>query len=257
MKKLSIRSGDLFLLGRHRLVCGDSRDAALVSRLMDNGKAALILTDPPYGVAYVEGKKGFCHTKTIHAPIRNDHLQSDNEYQTFTRAWLEAIRSHLTTKNALYCFNSDKMLFPLREGLLDAGWKFGQLLIWAKTAAVIGRLDYLPMHECIAYGWHGTHAFFKGKDKSILVYPKPQRSLLHSTMKPVGLLRRLILNSTRSRDIVYDAFAGSGSTLIACEQTQRRCFTVELSPEYCRVILDRFERVSGIAAKKLSPSVHA
>ncbi|TSC79905.1 MAG: DNA methylase [Candidatus Peregrinibacteria bacterium Gr01-1014_25] len=251
MKNPLIKSGDLFTLGRHRLACGDCRDPALVARLTDGKRIGLILTDPPYGVAYVEGKAGFQQSKTVHKPIANDQLQSDDEYRAFTRAWLEAVRPHLARKNAIYCFNSDKMLFPLRNGLLDAGWKFAQLLIWAKTAAVIGRLDYLPMHECIAYGWHGVHEFYKAKDKSILVYPKPTKSVLHSTMKPVGLLRRLILNSTRSGDGIFDGFAGSGSTLIAAEQTQRQCFAMELSLQYCQVILERFQKVTGIVPLKL------
>ncbi len=251
MKNPPIKSGDLFALGKHRLLCGDCRDPVLVAKLMDGKKVGLILTDPPYGVAYVEGKAGFQHSKTVHKPIANDQLQSDDEYRAFTRSWLEAVRPHLARKNALYCFNSDKMLFPLRDGLLDAGWKFAQLLIWAKTAAVIGRLDYLPMHECIAYGWHGTHGFYKAKDKSVLVYPKPTKSVLHSTMKPVGLLRRLILNSTRSSDGIFDGFAGSGSTLLAAEQTQRQCFAMELSSQYCHVILERFQKVTGIVPLKI------
>ena len=112
-------------------------------------------------------------------------------------------------------------------------------------------MDYLPQHELIAYGWFGTHSFERSKDKSVLMYPKPSKSLLHPTMKPIPLLRGLILNSTKLNGIVYDPFGGSGSTLIACEQTKRTCFMVELDPEYCQTIIDQFEKLTGIKAKRL------
>jgi DNA modification methylase len=119
---------------------------------------------------------------------------------------MDAITSHLERKNSFYIFNADKMVFALRDGMLKAGLKFAQLLIWVKTHAVIGRLDYAPQHELIAYGWFGTHEFVKGKDKSVLVYPKPNKSKMHPTTKPIPLIRHLILNSTRIGDVVYDAF---------------------------------------------------
>lgn len=247
----SIEIGDTFALGDHRLLCGDCRDAGLIDRFLRNERITLILTDPPYGVGYVEGKASFSGKAKKHAAILNDQAQTDGEYRRFTKAWLEALRPFLTRKNALYVFNSDKMLFPLREGMIDAGFRFAQLLIWLKTNVVIGRLDYLPQHELIAYGWHGTHQFMKGKDKSLLLYPKPNRSALHPTMKPVGLLRNLILNSSRIGDAVYDPFGGSGSTLLACEQTKRRCLMVELSPAYCQTIITRYEKLTGTKAQTL------
>ena len=247
----SINIGDAVALGDHRLLCADSRDAGLIGRFLRNEKISLILTDPPYGVAYVEGKASFSGKAKKHTAILNDQSQTDGEYRRFTKEWLEAARPSLTRKNALYVFNSDKMLFPLREGMIDAGFRFAQLLIWMKTNVVVGRMDYLPQHELIAYGWHGTHQFMKGKDKSVLIYPKPNRSTLHPTMKPVGLLRNLILNSSRIGDTVYDPFGGSGSTLLACEQTKRKCLMVELSPEYCQTIIKRFEKLTGDKAQTL------
>lgn len=247
MKKLVINYGDIIRLGDHLLLCGDSRDRELIASRLHDRTISLIVTDPPYGVGYVEGKSAFTKSVGRHKPIENDHLQSDDEYRAFTRAWLEAARPFLTRKNAAYVFGSDKMLFALRDGLVDAGWKFGQLLIWIKTQAVIGRLDYLPQHELICYFWHGVHEFMKAKDKSVIVHPKPARSAAHSTMKPVGVIRRLILNSSRTRDTIYDPFLGSGTTLLACEQTKRRCIAVEISPEYCRVAADRFTKLTGIA----------
>lgn len=247
MRKRDIRHGDIFQLGKHRLACGDCRDSALMSRLIGKDRISLLLTDPPYGVSYVEGKEAFMKTKSVHAAIQNDHEQTDDEFRAFTRSWLETVRPHLTPKNAAYIFISDKSLFPLRDGMRDAGWRFGQLLLWVKTQAVIGRLDYAVQHECIVYGWHGAHEFHKSPDKSVIIHPKPKKSQFHPTTKPIPILRRLILNSSRMREWVCDPFLGSGSTLLACEQTQRRCIGAEISPEYCRVILERFERLAGIS----------
>jgi DNA modification methylase len=247
----SVNPGDIFALGEHRLLCGDARDADAILRLLGKERISTILVDPPYGVAYVESKAGFKQKLGKEKIIANDHEQSEDEYRIFTKDWTLAVRPLLTRHNSFYAFNADKMIFALRDGMKDAGYVFTQLLIWAKTQAVVGRMDYLPQHELIAYGWYGRHQFHKSKDKSILVYPKPSSSKLHPTMKPVGLLRRLVLNSTNTGDIVYDCFGGSGSTLIACEDTRRRCYMVELDPEYCQTIIDRFEKHTGIKVKKL------
>jgi len=246
----SIKAGDMFSLGNHLLLCGDSTDEALVQKFLKGQKIDLILTDPPYGVAYVEGKKGFLDQKE-HKAIANDHEQSEEEYGFFTQKWLSAVAPSLSKKNAFYIFNSDHMLFGLKKGAQRSGFFFAQLLIWIKSNAVLGRKDYLPQHELIAYGWRGTHKFLKSKDKSVLFYPKPQKNDLHPTMKPVGLLRHLILNSTRIGESIYDPFGGSGSTLIACEQTKRKCLMVELDPEYCQVIIDRFEKLTKVKPQKL------
>ena len=144
------------------------------------------------------------------------------------------------------------MIFALRDGMLDAGFRFGQLLVWLKTATVVGRLDYQPMTELICYGWHGTHAFHKPKDKNVIICPKTTKNDLHPTMKPIPLLRRLILNSSRIGGTIYDPFGGSGSTLIAAEQTKRRCFMIEIEPKYAAVICQRYEKMTGIAPKKIS-----
>lgn len=251
MSTLKIIIGDIIGMGPHKLACGDCRDTPFVAKLFGEERASLILVDPPYGVEYLCGPE-FSGKKTKRKPIANDHFQTDREYVTFTKTWLEAVKPHMTKKNSLYCFNSDKMIFALREGIVAAGWKFAQLLIWAKTQAVLGRMDYAISHELIAHGWLGTHEFMKSKDKTLLVYPKPSKSVLHSTMKPVGLLRRLILNSSRVHDIVYDGFLGSGSTLIAAEHTHRRCFGVEISSDYCRTIVARYEKLTGEKAVLIS-----
>ncbi len=246
-----MKSGEIYQLGRHRLACGSSNDTELVKQLIGDDKIAMILCDPPYGVSYVESKRGIAKLATDKV-IVNDDIKDEAGYEAFTGAWLEAIKPYLTRKNTVYVFNSDKMLLPTVAALKATGGKFAQLLIWAKTHAVIGRLDYLPQHELILYGWYGTHAFSKSKDKSILVYPRPNKSKLHPTMKPVGLLRRLILNSSKVDDVIFDGFAGSGSTLMAAEQTSRTCFVVELDPEYCEIIVNRWEQLTGLKREKLS-----
>lgn len=246
------KNGDIFQLGDHRLACGDINDKELLSKLIGQDKIKSIITDVPYGVAYVESKSGFKQKLTCEKIIANDHEQSDVEYENFTVNWLENLKPYLASKNSVYIFNSDKMVFPLRQAMLRAGFKFCQLLIWIKSHAVIGRLDYLPQHELIAYGWFKTHEFRRNKDKSVLFYPKPNKSKLHSTMKPIGLLRNLILNSTKVGDAVFDGFGGSGSCLIACEHTGRRCLMVELEQDHCQTIIARWEKLSNKKAEKIN-----
>lgn len=244
-----IKIGDAFLLGEHMLLCGNSCDKDMIAKFINGKKVKSVVIDPPYGVAVTESKENF-QTLLKNKVIANDHIQSDEEYRKFTKDWIDAVTPHLERKNNFYIFNADKMIFALREGMLEAGLKFGQLLIWVKTHAVVGRMDYAPQHELIAYGWYGVHEFLKPKDKSVLVCPKPNKSPFHPTTKPVDLIRRLILNSTRIGDVVYDGFLGSGTTLLACEQTKRVCIGVELDPEYCQTIIDRFQKLTGLVAQK-------
>lgn len=241
---MRIIPGTILQLGEHTLGCGSSTDKEFVKKIIGNSVINSINSDPPYGVAIADSSLN----PTKHKPLANDHFQSDEEYAKFTQDWLEAVKPFLAKKNSAYLFNSDKMLFALRDGMMRSGFKFAQLLIWVKSQPVIGRLDYLPMHEAIAYGWFGTHKFHKAKDKSVLFCPKPQKSKYHATMKPVSLIRRLILNSTEVEDIVYDPFLGSGTTLLACQQTLRKCIGIELEPEYCQVIVDRWKKLTGLKA---------
>jgi len=248
--KNSIKYGDSFRLGNHLLLCADSRNKDMVAKLIGKHKIKAVIADVPFGVAVVESKENF-KTLLKNKKILNDHIQTDEEYKKFTRDWIEAIIPHLERKNSFYIFNSDKMIFALREGMLEAGLKFGQLLIWVKTQAVVGRMDYTPQHELIAYAWYGVHEFLKSKDRSVLICPRPNKSPFHPTTKPISLIRRLILNSTRIGDVVFDGFLGSGTTILACEQTKRICIGVELDSEYCKTIIDRFEKSTGLTAKKL------
>lgn len=249
--KRLIKNGDIIRLGDHVLGCGDSKDAEFVAKVVGARKIASVNIDPPYGVGLVESKRGFS-TPLKNKVIEADHLQSDAEYETFSRAWMSAIKPHLAPKNAWYIFNSDKMVFALRNAMLAEGLKFAQLLIWLKTSAVVGRLDYAPQHELIVYGWHGTHVFLKPKDKSVIVCPKPNRSPYHPSTKPKSLIRRLILNSTRTGDVVYDGFLGSGTCLLACEETKRVCVGIEIDAEYCETAISRWEKLTNKTAEIIS-----
>jgi len=248
-KKL-IKSGTIWQLGEHRLAYGDCRDKQLLGRLVGKNKINLVCCDIPYGVAVVESKRNF---KTLNKDkeIANDQLQSDEEYKKFNVEWLNAVAPFLATKNSFYIFNADKMIWSLRDGMIEAGFKVAQLLIWIKSQAVVGRLDYAPQHELIIYGWKGTHKYRRSKDKSVLFYPRPNKSKLHPTTKPIGLIRRLILNSSEISDTVYDGFLGSGTALLACEQTKRKCLAVEIDLEYCLTAIRQWERLTGLKAKQL------
>jgi DNA modification methylase len=249
-----IQAGDIFQLGEHRLICGDASNKEIVEKAVGGGSIRMILTDPPYGVAYVENKAHF--KETIGANLSNttiiqgDEIQTHEKYADFTEKWIKAILTKLEKYNTIYIFNADTMMCALRKGMEDAGIYYSQMIIWIKSNIVVGRKDYLPQHELIAYGWYGRHKREKAKGKSVMFYPKPHRSKLHPTMKPVGLLRRLILDSTKTGDTVYDPFGGSGSTLIACEQTKRRCIMIEISPIYIKTIIERWEKITNQKAIK-------
>ncbi|HVU06640.1 MAG TPA: site-specific DNA-methyltransferase [Candidatus Paceibacterota bacterium] len=246
----SVKQGQVWKLGDHRLLCGNACDEKLVTSFLSSANIQAIVTDPPYGVSYAENKTNV-GTPKVNKVILNDNISSESEYREFSKKWLLPVIPRLARKNSIYIFNSDKMLFTLRNALDDVGIFFSQLVIWVKSQAVIGRKDYMPQHELILFGWYGTHAFRRSKDKSILCYPKPNSSSLHPTMKPVPLVAHLIMNSTSIGDAVYDPFGGSGTTLIACEQTKRRCFMVEEDLEYCRTIIARWEHVTSLKAEKI------
>ena len=246
----SVKYGDTFLIGgRHVVACGDARDAELVKRAVGEKKIVAVICDPPYGIRAVESKEGFAQL-SLPKKILNDDITDETEYATFTKNWITPVLPHLTRKNSFYVFNADPMIFALREGMKNAGLTFSQLLVWAKTQAVIGRKDYAIQHELIAFGWYGRHAFRKIKDRSLLVHPKPAKSPYHPTTKPVALIRRLILNSTAMHDVVYDPFAGSGTCLLAAHSIERSSVLIERDEVYVRSMLQRFEH-AGLAAHKL------
>lgn len=246
---MEINKGDLIILGEHRLLCSDCTNPTNLKILMGEEKIKSIISDVPYSVACVESKS-FMKTGNKNKVIANDQLQTDEQYTKFMRDWLSIIKPYLESYNSYYIFNADKMVFALKDSLDQENFHFAQLLIWIKNHAVVGRLDYLPQHELICYGWFGRHRFRKSKDKSLLYYPKPNKSELHATMKPVGLIRTLILNSTEIGEIVYDGFLGSGTAIVACENTKRRCFGMEIDLDHCMTIVKRYEKLTGQKARK-------
>lgn len=248
-----INYGDMFQIGDHVLVNGDALDPKIVEKAIGKNKINAFVSDIPYGVDYTASKKNFSKVK-VDKDILNDGFVSEKQYAKFVEDLIAPIIPYLTRKNSFYIFNSDKQIFALREGMEKVGVRFAQLIIWVKSQPVIGRKDYLPMHELIAFGWYGVHEFKKAKDKSVIFCPKPSKSALHPTQKPISLMRRLILNSTSIGDVVYEPCAGSGTTGIACEQTKRKCVMIELDPEYCRTIIERFEKL-GVKTKRVATNI--
>ena len=250
--KTIIQQGDIYKLGEHVIACGSSLDSEFIGKIIGDKKIRAIISDPPYGVAYVEGKKDFNKLRVdTNKVIIGDQLQTDIEYALFTKTWLEVAKSHLESYNACYIFNGDMMYPALRQGMKDAGYYYSQMIIWLKNHVVLGRKDYLPMFELIAYGWSGRHKMERSKAKSVIYHAKPAKSKLHPTQKPVGLLRKLIPNSTKIGEYIYDPFLGSGSTIIACHHLGRRCIGIDLEPSYISTSIDRWEKLTGEKAEKL------
>ena len=251
--------GDIWQLGRNRLVCGDSTDKATVERLMDGAKADMVFTDPPYNVDY-SSKNAFLNEadkgNRIQKDIEGDFGYTDEECGE--KLWKPAFQN--MRDNAKDCCS---IYVTMPQGgahmmmmmmIAAAGWQVKHELIWVKNNHVLGRTDYFYKHEPIMYGWSKTHKFYgKGKfDKSVWEIPKPQKSDLHPTMKPIALIANALENSSKENDIVLDLFGGSGSTLIACEQLGRVCYMCEISTHYCDVIIKRWENFTGQKAVKIS-----
>ena len=265
--------GDIWQLGRHRLMCGDSTSVESVAVLMDGALADMILTDPPYNVAY-EGR-----TKDKLA-IMNDNID-DELFRAFLQDAFCAGDSALKKGGAFYIWHAGTEGFNFKYACKAVGWEVKQCLIWNKNTLVLGRQDYQWKHEPCLYGWKSgaSHYFVKNRKlttvlndgvdidvmtsdelrelireitepSSVINENKPTRNGEHPTMKPVGLLSRQIRNSSRIGEKVLDLFGGSDSTLVACEQLDRVCYTMELDPKYCDVIVKRWETLTGEKAKK-------
>jgi len=243
---MKISKGDIFKVGNHIIGCGDSTDMDFVSKVIGGNKIRAIVTDPPYGVAYVENKKGFVKLGVKDEKIIvGDHLQSEDEYGDFTRKYLGAVIPYLENYNGCYIFNADPMFPSLRKGMKDAGFYYSQMIVWIKNQPVMSRKDYLSQYELIAYGWFGKHKMERSKSKNVIYHPRPKRSRLHPTQKPIGLLRKIIPDNTNVGDIVYDPFLGSGSTAIASEHLGRKCIGLEIDGEYVSIVLQRLEKLTG------------
>jgi len=248
--KYEIKEGEVWRLGDHRVMCGNCISPQDLVKLMDGIKAKALITDPPYGVSYSDKNeflnkidKG-CRVQT---PIINDDIK---DYPKFTSNWLSSLDGHII--NTFHIFISGKEIHTLINGIKENGYKYCQDIVWVKNNHVLGRLDYKPKHENILYGWFDRHKFHGGFKTSVLQFDKPLKSDLHPTMKPIALLSELIKDVTEVDNIVLDIFGGSGSTLIACEQTDRKCYMMELDPKYCSVIIERWENLTGKKGVKLN-----
>ncbi|MGE3682420.1 MAG: site-specific DNA-methyltransferase [Bdellovibrionales bacterium] len=238
--------GDVYILGRHRLLCGDATNAKHVQALMKGETADMVFTDPPYNVDY-EGK-----TEDA-LKIKNDKM-GNSEFRDFL---LKVFKNYISVSkpgSAIYVCHADSNGLAFRSTLVEAGWLLKQCLVWVKQQFVMGRQDYHWQHEPILYGWMpgaSHHWFGNRKQSTVWQFDRPMRSLEHPTMKPVEMIQHALLNSSKKDDLVLDFFGGSGSTLIACEKTKRRCFTMELDPKYCDVVVTRWEKYTGEKAKRI------
>ena len=226
------KPGDLWLLGRHRLVCGDSTKPETYTALMDGKKANLVVTDPPYNVNY-EGSAG---------KIKNDHMGNEAFY-TFLFDAFKCMEEVMAQDASIYVFHADTEGLNFRKAFADAGFYLSGTCIWKKQSLVLGRSPYQWQHEPVLFGWKkkGKHMWYSDRKQStIWEYDKPRKNGDHPTMKPVALVSYPIINSSMSGCIVLDPFGGSGSTLMACEQTDRVCHTIELDEKFCDVIVKRF-----------------
>lgn len=233
-KETDIVEGDVFIIGDHRLVCGSSLETDTWGKIMDGELCDLVVTDPPYNVAYT-GK-----TKDA-LKIKNDSMTDGNFYQ-FLYDFYTALGSYTKNGGAWYVWHADSEGANFRKAMSDAGIMVKQCLIWVKQTMVMGRQDYQWKHEPCLYGWKegASHGWYSDrKQTTVLNFDRPQRNAEHPTMKPIPLFAYQIGNSSKQGDIVADAFGGSGTTMVACHQMKRRCRMVELDPKYCQVIVER------------------
>ncbi|WP_288557754.1 DNA modification methylase [uncultured Lactobacillus sp.] len=236
--------GQVFKLGRHRLMCGDSTNAVDVQKLMGGVQADLLLTDPPYNVGYTGKQKS-------KMTIKNDR-QSEDDFYKFLSATFKNAKDNMKSGAAYYVWYASSEAANFNLALNNNGLKVREELIWSKNQMVMGRQDYQWQHEPCLYGWNedGTHSWYSDrKQTTILRFDKPQRADLHPTMKPIPLFDYQIKNSTKSGDIVLDLFGGSGTSIMACEQDNRTCYTMEYDPKYVDVIIDRWEQFTGEKAR--------
>jgi DNA modification methylase len=241
------RTGDLWLLGPHRLACGDAADPVSYAKVLDGVQADLLLTDPPYGVSYIGGTAAAM-------TIANDDLGPE-DYDPFLAKTLAAAAAVLKPGAAFYLWHADLHGGTVRAAVERAGLPLRQVLVWVKSAFALGRADYHWQHEPCLYGWRpgAPHRWHGGRAQgTTLCFDRPARNGDHPTMKPVALFQRLVENSCPPGGVVLDPFAGSGTTLVAAEQAGRVAALLELDPRYCDVIVNRYEAFTGQAAERVT-----
>ena len=250
------QTGDLWLLGEHRLLCGDSTSAEDVGRLMDGGKADLWITDPPYnlglGVNETPEQAKERNRRTDGKIVKNDFM-TDSDFRDFLIQSFNLSFEIMKEGASFYIWHADSEGYNFRGAVKDCGQTVRQCLIWVKDALVMGRQDYHWKHEACLYGWKSgaSHGWFADrKQTTTLEFDRPSRSKEHPTMKPVDLFIYQIKNSAIDQGLVYDPFLGSGTTLIAAEQLGRKCYGMEIDPKYCDVIVKRWEEFTGQTATR-------
>ena len=237
-KAAFVERGDIWTVGRHRLMCGDATSAEDVAALMDGKKANLIVTDPPYGVSF-KSSGGLT--------IQNDSMKGD-EFYTFLYNSFTQMAAHLENGGAAYVFHADTEGLNFRKAFVDAGFHLAGVCIWVKNSLVLGRSDYQWQHEPVLYGFlkNGKHPWYSDrKQTTIWNYDKPKRNKNHPTSKPLDLLAYPICNSSQENAIVLDTFGGSGSTMMACQRTNRIAHMMEIDEKYASVILRRYVEDTG------------
>ena len=226
------KTGDIWTLGKHRVICGDATKLETFKTLLEDTKVNLVVTDPPYNVNY-EGAAG---------KIKNDNMENDKFYQFLFNSFVN-MEQAMADDASIYVFHADTEGLNFRKAFQDAGFYLSGCCIWKKPSLVLGRSPYQWQHEPCLYGWKkkGKHKWYAGrKETSVWEFEKPKKNADHPTMKPIALLAYPIKNSSMTNSLVLDPFAGSGSTLIACEQTGRICYAIELDEKYCDVIVKRY-----------------
>ena len=253
-KKWNVQRGDLWQCGKHRILCGDSTNAEDVARVMQGDLCELVITDPPYGVSYADKNKflnAISPGNRIQTEIKNDHESKDKTQELWRNAFGQMARV-MEPGAVVYCFmpqGGDQMMMMMM--MMGAGIEPRHELIWLKNNHVLGRADYAYKHEPILYAWKdGGHKYYGGFQTSIIEIAKPQKSDLHPTTKPVELIQRLVNNSSNQDGIIFDLFIGSGTTLVACEQTGRIGRGIEIEPRYVAVSLERLSLL-GLECKRI------
>lgn len=230
-----IQTGDIILLGKHRLICGDATNAGDLLKLMNGKKASLVVTDPPYGIGYIG--------KTIDAlTIQNDNLNDEDFYNFLIEAF-KGVYEISDNGASIYVFHADAKGLIFRRAFVDSGFKHSQCCIWVKNTFVMGRQPYQWQHEPALFGWKPTGSHYWNGDRkqsTIWNFDKPRVNDVHPTMKPVPLIEYIIKNSSKYGDIIVDTFLGSGTTMIAADNTKRVCYGAEIDPKYCQVIIERW-----------------
>jgi len=232
------KQGDIWELNNHRLLCGDCTKKENIDKLLGDKTVEMLCTDPPYGVNYASKNDFF---KDIHKGhhVKKEYANDDlKDYQGWFESWLDRIP--FSSYNTIYIWINGKRLRELMNACYNKKITTSTILVWVKDNHVLGRMDYLPQHELCVYGWKVKHKFYAKNVTSILKHSKPLVNDLHPTMKPVELITELVLHGSKENDNVLELFCGSGTTIISCEKTNRKCFATEIDPYFCNIIVSRW-----------------